>query len=84
MQFYPEDTGGTISEVWHAARWKEFKPSELTPMYVQGLRHFYIDEVSRLNDGQLVIPLTWIKRGGQLCADSLLVTITEVCFLLRY
>jgi hypothetical protein len=80
MQFYPEDTGGAVSEVWQAARWKEFSPMELTPMYAQGLRHFYINEVSRLNDGQLVVPLAWIKRGEQLCADSLLVTISEVCF----
>jgi hypothetical protein len=78
MQFYPEDTGGVVSEVWQAERWKEFKPSELTPMYVQGLRHFYIDEVSRLDNGQLVIPLAWIKRGGQICADSLLVTSSHV------
>jgi hypothetical protein len=46
-------------------------------MYACGLRHFYIDEVCRLSDGQLVMPLAWIKRDGELCADCLLIT-TEV------
>ncbi|KAK0436128.1 hypothetical protein EV421DRAFT_1892448 [Armillaria borealis] len=33
LQFYPEDTeGGPVSEVWQANRWKEFDPSELTPI----------------------------------------------------
>ena len=78
MQFYPEETSGPVSEVWQAGRWKEFKPSELTPMYVRGLRQFYINEVSALDDGQLVVPLAWIKQGGILCANGCLVTITEV------
>ena len=43
-------------------------------MYAHGLKHFYIDEVCRLSDGQLVIPLAWIKHGGLLCADSRLIT----------
>jgi hypothetical protein len=67
---------GPISEAWQATRWKEFKPSERTPMYARGLKHFYIDEVCRLNNGQLVLPLAWIKRDGKLSADCLLVTIT--------
>ena len=45
-------------------------------MYACGLKHFYIDEVCRLSDGQLVLPLAWIKRNGKLSADCLLVTIT--------
>jgi hypothetical protein len=60
MQVYLEDTGGAVSEVWKAEQRKEFKPTELTPMYAQGWRHFYVNEVSRLNDGQLVVALAWI------------------------
>jgi hypothetical protein len=78
MQFYPEETNGSVSEVWQAARWKEFKPSELTPMYAHGWQQFYIDEVAELYDGQIVLPITWIKRDGQLCADSYLITVTAV------
>ncbi|KAF7366090.1 hypothetical protein MVEN_00485300 [Mycena venus] len=74
LNFYPEETYGPISEVWQAECWKEFKPSELTPMYTRGLRQFYIDEVAELQSGKKVIPLAWIKRGGVLCADNLEVT----------
>ncbi|KAJ6456513.1 hypothetical protein C8R45DRAFT_1056469 [Mycena sanguinolenta] len=69
LQFYPEVTDGPISEVWQAERWKEFKPSELTPMYASGQRQFYIDEIAILDNGWLVIPTAWIKRNGVLCAD---------------
>ena len=49
-------------------------------MYACGFRHFYIDEVCRLNDGQLVIPVDWIKCDGELCADCLLIdSAIEVC-----
>ncbi|KAJ7474227.1 hypothetical protein FB451DRAFT_1351527 [Mycena latifolia] len=71
LNFYPEETSGPISEVWQAEHWKEFKPSELTPMYSRGLRQFYIEEVAELQSGKMVIPLAWIKRGGVLCADYL-------------
>ena len=47
-------------------------------MYASGLKHFYIDEVCALKDGQLVIPLAWIRRSGQLCGDCYLVTVAEV------
>ncbi|KAJ6611032.1 hypothetical protein B0H10DRAFT_1810513 [Mycena sp. CBHHK59/15] len=77
LQFYPEETTGPISEVWQAERWKEFKPSELTPMYASGLRQFYIDEVAVLDDNSFVIPTAWIKRTGGLSADCFQVTYSE-------
>jgi hypothetical protein len=40
-------------------------------MFARGLRQFYIDEVAKLDSGKKVIPLAWIKRGGELCADCL-------------
>ncbi|KAJ7792018.1 hypothetical protein B0H14DRAFT_2624372, partial [Mycena olivaceomarginata] len=58
-------------------RWKEYKPSELTPMYARGLRQFYIEEVAQLADISYVIPVAWIKREGVLCADCLDVTPAE-------
>ncbi|KAJ7780397.1 hypothetical protein B0H14DRAFT_3095767 [Mycena olivaceomarginata] len=70
----PEETAGPITEVWQAERWKEYKPSELTPMYARGLRQFYIEELAALRDDSYVIPLAWIVRGGVLCADCLDVT----------
>ncbi|KAJ7266270.1 hypothetical protein C8J57DRAFT_1069087 [Mycena rebaudengoi] len=80
LQFYPEETTGPISEVWQAERWKEFKPSELTPMYARGLRQFYIDELAELESGDIVMPLAWIKRGGVLCADCVDIIPSPVSF----
>ncbi|KAJ7221325.1 hypothetical protein GGX14DRAFT_353565 [Mycena pura] len=69
LNFYPEETTGPVSEVWQAQRWKEFKPSQLTPMFARGLRQFYIDEVAELDTGEKVLTVAWIKRNGVLCAD---------------
>ncbi|KAK0430360.1 hypothetical protein EV421DRAFT_1893571 [Armillaria borealis] len=69
LQFYPEETGGPVSEVWQAERWKEFKPSQLTPMYSRGLCQFYIEELAQLREGTFVIPHNWIIRKGELHAD---------------
>ncbi|KAJ6615575.1 hypothetical protein B0H10DRAFT_2164804 [Mycena sp. CBHHK59/15] len=69
LQFYPEETTGPLSEVWQAQRWKEYKLSELTPMYADGLRQFYIDEVAALEDASLAIPVAWIKKEGVLSAN---------------
>ncbi|THU86209.1 hypothetical protein K435DRAFT_822219 [Dendrothele bispora CBS 962.96] len=52
MNFYPEETDGPISEVWQAERWKEFDPSDLTPMYSSNGKQFYVDEVAMLDDGR--------------------------------
>lgn len=68
LHLYPEETTGPISEVWQAERWKEFKPSELTPMFSRGLRQFYIDELAQLTNGQFIIPRDWVIRNGELTA----------------
>ncbi|KAJ6548059.1 hypothetical protein B0H10DRAFT_2202645 [Mycena sp. CBHHK59/15] len=77
LEFYPEITTGPICEVWQAQRWKEYKPSELTPMYANGLRQFYIDEVAVLENGSLVIPVAWLRRTGILGANCVKVTDDE-------
>lgn len=73
LNFYPEEAEGPMSEVWQFARWKEFKPAELTPMYARGLRQFYIEEVSELESGEYVIPHDWVIRKGELTARCSLV-----------
>lgn len=35
---------------------------------------YYVNELSRLHDGRLVIPRCWITRNGTLTADCWLVT----------
>ncbi|KAE9394549.1 hypothetical protein BT96DRAFT_998458 [Gymnopus androsaceus JB14] len=46
MNFYPEETTGPISEVWQCDRWKEYSPSEHTPMFSVGGKQFYINEAA--------------------------------------
>ncbi|KAG8785697.1 hypothetical protein FRC12_017268 [Ceratobasidium sp. 428] len=38
-------------------------------MYAAHGKHFYVNELSRLHDGALVIPYRWVKRDGKLTAD---------------
>ncbi|THU97830.1 hypothetical protein K435DRAFT_721412, partial [Dendrothele bispora CBS 962.96] len=77
MNFYPEVTPGPISEVWQCERWKEFDPSQHTPMFSTGGKQFYIEEVAKLRDNRLVIPISWMKRGDEICADANLVSIDK-------
>ncbi|KAK0219574.1 hypothetical protein EDD85DRAFT_924070 [Armillaria nabsnona] len=67
--FYVNDIHESIARVWQVERWKEFHPSELTPMFSRGHQQFYIDEVSQLQDGVYVIPHNWIIYDKELCAN---------------
>ncbi|KAJ6604957.1 hypothetical protein B0H10DRAFT_1655416, partial [Mycena sp. CBHHK59/15] len=52
LHFYPEIPDGPVSEAWHAQKWqREIDCDTLTPMIVDGYRHFYVDELARLRDG---------------------------------
>ncbi|EJD42846.1 hypothetical protein AURDEDRAFT_67176, partial [Auricularia subglabra TFB-10046 SS5] len=75
LQIYPAETTGPRSELWHFDRLKELDRSLLTPMYLQGHKHFYVNEIARLRSGQFVIPLIWIIRDKELCADAYFVTV---------
>lgn len=75
LHFYPEETSGPVAEVWQAEHWTEFDPSERTPMYVQGLKQYFVNEVAQLGTGSYVLPLSWITRDGRLCTDCHNVTV---------
>ncbi|KAL7280675.1 hypothetical protein ACG7TL_005614 [Trametes sanguinea] len=78
IHVYPEIPEGPISEVWHAGKWhSDMNRSMLSPMYDAGDRHFYVDELSRLDTGELVIPSRWIMYRGELHFDSHRVTLDE-------
>lgn len=54
-------------------------------MYDAGDRHFYIDELARLKDGNYVIPVRWLEDSdGIVFADALPVIFDAQvqCFLL--
>ena len=78
MHFYPEETVGPISEVWQAERWKEFRPSELTPMYSRGLWQFFIEEVAQVSSREYVIPHDWVIQNSELTSWCSMVSVTPV------
>lgn len=69
---------GAVSEAWQATRWRELPLDLLTPMYRQGLKDFYVNELAELSSGEYVIPQMWIVRNKQLCADAYPVIVTAV------
>ncbi|KAJ7035837.1 hypothetical protein C8F04DRAFT_1340815 [Mycena alexandri] len=74
----PED--GVIREIWHAQKWrKTMDLDHLSPMYdAKHLSaHFYVNELARLNTGQLVIPIRWLKFRDSICADAFLVDLDD-------
>lgn len=64
--------GGVISEVWHAQKWrKDIDRHFLSPMYDDGFRHYFIDELAQTRSGGLVIPLRWLEDvDGQTVVDA--------------
>ncbi|KAF9065870.1 hypothetical protein BDP27DRAFT_1384442 [Rhodocollybia butyracea] len=76
IMLYPEETEGPRGEAWQFDRWKEYGPSQLTPMYSRGLKQFWIDEVSQLKDGSYVLPRNWIMRDKELHSDCSDVHVT--------
>ncbi|KAF8134135.1 hypothetical protein K438DRAFT_1911731 [Mycena galopus ATCC 62051] len=72
----PED--GVVREFWHADKWrKNMDLNILSPMYDAGVSHYYVNEVSRLRDGQFVIPIRWVKFRGRVYADAFAVTFND-------
>ncbi|KAG9107834.1 hypothetical protein FRC07_008574, partial [Ceratobasidium sp. 392] len=70
INIYPEDSENYLSESWQAQKWRDDIPLEqLTPMYAQGGKHYYVNELARLHDGAFVIPKRWIIRNKVLTAD---------------
>ncbi|THU94330.1 hypothetical protein K435DRAFT_820025 [Dendrothele bispora CBS 962.96] len=72
IHLYPEiPSDGIIREVWHADKWRNMNPDVLSPMYDSGHgRHFYIYELTRLNNGQYIIPIRWVIWKKKVCADA--------------
>jgi hypothetical protein len=79
LHFYPEIPDGPISEFWHGDKWrKEMDFDLLTPMWVQDeSRHFYVNELTLLRNGSLVIPIRWVIFKGVMHADCYKVELNE-------
>ncbi|KAJ7199798.1 hypothetical protein GGX14DRAFT_372817 [Mycena pura] len=70
LHFYPEENTTPISETYQAKRWTEFDPSQLTSMFNNGRKRFWINEVAQLKTGECIIPERWIRRDGVLTCDG--------------
>ncbi|KAJ7711067.1 hypothetical protein B0H16DRAFT_1480617 [Mycena metata] len=81
IHVYPEiPDDSVIREIWHAQKWrKTMDLDHLSPMYdAKHLpAHFYVNELARLNTGQLVIPIRWLKFRDSICADTFLVELDD-------
>ncbi|KAJ7221179.1 hypothetical protein C8J57DRAFT_1594096 [Mycena rebaudengoi] len=72
----PED--GIICEIWHAQKWRKDMDLEiLSPMFAAGVSHYYVNEVARVRDGNLVIPIRWVKFRDKIYADTFSVIFNE-------
>ena len=67
---------GTVSEVYHARKWhQDVDRHTLSPMYDDGGRHYYIDELAHLKNGHFIIPVRWLEdNDGTVFADAFMVT----------
>ncbi|KAJ6612917.1 hypothetical protein B0H10DRAFT_2277539 [Mycena sp. CBHHK59/15] len=73
----PED--GIIREIWHAQKWrKDMDLDNLSPMYDAKRCHFYVNELARMNNGKLVIPIRWVKYRNTVCADAFIVELDPI------
>ncbi|TFK20048.1 hypothetical protein FA15DRAFT_600415 [Coprinopsis marcescibilis] len=82
INVYPE-VSKVVSETWQAEKWlKEVDLDQLSPMWADWKksphRHFYVKEISQLNDGRFVIPLMWVAVDGYEYAESCVLDVDEV------
>jgi hypothetical protein len=70
---------GLFSEVYHAQKWhKDVDRHTLSPMYDAGNRHYYIDELARLKNGNFIIPVRWLEDNDKnVFADAYAVTFDD-------
>ncbi|KAJ4488656.1 hypothetical protein C8R41DRAFT_896160 [Lentinula lateritia] len=63
IRHYPEECGQHVEHAWQAEAWKTLDPDLASPMVRIGDQDFYVYELTKLNDGTLVMPFRWFTRS---------------------
>lgn len=62
IHHYHEDSGHHLEHAWQAEAWRDLDSDLASPMVRMGVQDYYVNEVTRLNSGELVIPHRWFTR----------------------
>ena len=66
MQFYPEDAGGSMNQLWHGRKWMEDCADDLlTPTAKVGNEIYYVNELLLRRDGKYFVPKRFFLRVDQ-------------------
>jgi len=65
LRYYPEDAGKKLGETWQGQRWlREIDPTLATQMIRIGHQDYYVYEPTKLQDGNVVMPIRWFTRSS--------------------
>ncbi|CAE6511279.1 unnamed protein product [Rhizoctonia solani] len=82
MKFYPSDGLGGIEEIWDGERLTKGEHLDLlTPMVISpdnSRKHYYVNELCELGDGNLFMPKMFFSRGNELWAKGYSTSFKEM------